>query len=71
MALRRQRGVAVSDGDWIESEEGDLDPDLTEEAGYAYWDPPPHRAWGTVLLRLVMAMMLVALLGSVVLAVVR
>ncbi len=61
----------MSNGDWIESEEGDLDPDLTEEAGYAYWDPPPHRAWGAVLLRLVMAMMLVALLGSVVLAVVR
>ena len=61
----------MSDGDWIESSEGDLDPDLTEEAGYAYWDPPSHRVWGVVLLRIVMAIVLVALLGSVVLAAVR
>ncbi len=60
----------MSDGDWIESSEGDLDPDLTEEAGYAYWDPP-HRAWGAVLLRVIMAIVLIALLGSVVLAAVR
>ena len=61
----------MSDGDWIESSEGDLDPDLTEEAGYAYWDSPSHRVWGAVLLRIVMAIVLVALLGSVVLAAVR
>ena len=61
----------MSDGDRIESGEGDLDPDLTEEAGYAYWDPPRHRAWGVVLLRVAMAISLIALLGSVVLAAVR
>ncbi|MYA21011.1 MAG: hypothetical protein F4Z25_12410 [Chloroflexi bacterium] len=61
----------MSDGDWIESSEGDLDPDLTEEAGYADWDPPSHRAWGVLLLRLAMAIVLIALLGSVVLAAVR
>ena len=61
----------MSDDEWIESSEGDLDPDLTEEAGYAYWDPPRHRAWGGVVLRIVMAIVLVALLGSVVLAAVR
>ena len=60
-----------NEGDWIESSEGDLDPDLTEEAGYAYWDPPAHRAWGSVLLRVAMAIVLIALLGSVVVAVVR
>ena len=27
----------------VDSAEGDLDPDLTEEAGYAYWDPPARR----------------------------
>ena len=31
--------------DWIESHEGSLDPDLTEEAGYAYWDPPKRTFW--------------------------
>ncbi len=61
----------MSDGDWIESREGDLDPDLTEEAGYAYWEPPRHRAWGAMLLRVAMAIVLVALVGSVVLAAVR
>ena len=61
----------MSDDDSIESSEGDLDPDLTEEAGYACWDPPAHRAWGVVLLRILMAIVLVALLGSVVLAAVR
>ncbi len=30
--------------DWQESSEGELAPDLTEEAGYAGWDPPA-RAW--------------------------
>ena len=61
----------MSNGDWIESREGELDPDLTEEAGYANWDPPLRRIWGGVLLRLIMAIVLVALLGSVVLAAVR
>ena len=35
----------MGDEDWLESTEGDLDPDLTEEAGYGYWEPPRHRVW--------------------------
>jgi hypothetical protein len=31
--------------EWAESTEGSLDPDLTEEAGYAYWDPPERTFW--------------------------
>lgn len=34
--------------DWRESTEGDLDPDLTEEAGYAGWDAPQRRGWGAL-----------------------
>ena len=42
--------VVSDDGDdgddgWRTSTEGDLDPDLTEEAGYAYWDPPDRGQW--------------------------
>lgn len=61
----------MSNDDWLESTEGDLDPDLTEEAGYAYWDPPRHRAWMPTLLRLGLAVVLVLLVGSVVFAAVR
>ena len=61
----------MSDDDWLESTEGDLDPDLTEEAGYAYWDPPRRRAWTPTLLRLGLAVVLVLLVGSVVFAAVR
>ena len=31
------------DNDWRYSSEGDLDPDLTEEAGYSGWDAPRRR----------------------------
>jgi hypothetical protein len=31
------------DEQWGYSTEGDLDPDLTEEAGYLDWEPSPHR----------------------------
>ena len=61
----------MGDEDWAYSSEGDLDPDLTEEAGYAHWEPPRHRAWMPTLLRIAMAVVLVLLLGSVLLAVVR
>ena len=61
----------MSDGGWLESSEGDLDPDLTEEAGYAYWEPPRRRAWTPLLLRIGMAVVLAVLLGSVILAAVR
>ena len=35
----------MADEEWVESTEGDLDPDLTEEAGYAGWDPPDRSGW--------------------------
>ena len=61
----------MSEDDWIESSEGDIDPDLTEEAGYAYWEPPKHRAWGPALLRIGIVFVLVLLVGSLVLAAVH
>ena len=54
----------MSDDGWRHSTEGDLDPDLTEEAGYADWEPPA-RAWLRPLLRAVMAVLLVAFLAGV------
>lgn len=38
------------DGEYQYSTEGDLDPDLTEEAGYAYWEAP-DRSWMTIAMR--------------------
>lgn len=61
----------MGDDDWLESTEGDLDPDLTEEAGYGYWEPPRHRAWMPAVLRIGMAVVLVLLLGSVLVAAIR
>ena len=47
--------------DWRESTEGDLDHDLTEEAGYAGWDPPQRRSWGLIYrLGLLVTLMVVA-----------
>jgi hypothetical protein len=56
--------------DWEESTEGDLDPDLTEEAGYGQWDPP-SRAWLPLFLRLFGMLALLAMLGTVVITVIR
>jgi len=53
-------GGTVSNDDWIESTEGDLDPDLTEEAGYAYWDPP-RRRWAPLVMRGALVLMLLVL----------
>ena len=58
----------MTDDGWRTSTEGDLDPDLTEEAGYAYWDPP-ERAWLTPLLRAAMAVLLAAFLAGLLLRV--
>ena len=56
------------DDGWIESTEGDLDPDLTEEAGYLAWDPPERRNnWWPFLWKVAAALLVVALIGSVVL----
>ena len=56
--------------DWRESTEGDLDPDLTEEAGYAGWDPPRRRGWGA-LYRLALLVALLVMGAGVVLALLR
>ena len=62
----------MSDDDgWEYSTEGDLDPDLTEEAGYAYWDPPRHRAWGPVVMKFGLWIVLVSFLGSILMAFLR
>ncbi len=51
---------------WMESSEGDLDPDLTEEAGYAGWDPP-ERAWLPPLLRLLAAAAVIGIVAGMLL----
>ncbi len=58
----------MSDDRWRHSTEGDLDPDLTEEAGYAYWDPP-RRGWLWWMARAVTALMLVSFIGALLLQV--
>ena len=53
---------------WVESTEGDLDPDLTEEAGYLAWDPPERRNnWLPFLWKVAALLLVFALVGSVVL----
>lgn len=47
----------MADNGWRESTEGDLDPDLTEEAGYLGWEPPRRRGW-SLLLRVVIVVVL-------------
>ncbi len=39
----------MGDDDWEFSSEGDLDPELTEEAGYSDWEPRRRRLWPIVL----------------------
>jgi len=57
--------------DWQYSTEGDLDPDLTEEAGYAGWEPPARRAWTPLLLRASLALVLALFVGSLLIILVR
>jgi hypothetical protein len=59
-------GNASGNSGWEESTEGDLDPDLTEEAGYAWWDPP-RRSWVPIALRVGIALALLAVLAGVIL----
>lgn len=55
----------MSDDDgWVESSEGELDWDLTEEAGYAGWEPPPHRRLAPAIRQIALWLMLIAILGS-------
>ena len=56
----------MSDDGWRRSTEGDLDPDLTAEAGYADWDPP-DRSRLPSFLRIVMALVLAAFVGGLLL----
>lgn len=49
--------------DWTESSEGDLDPDLAEEAPYSAWDPP-SRGWVRPALQAFAVIALLALLGG-------
>ncbi|RLT27783.1 MAG: hypothetical protein DWI48_02420 [Chloroflexi bacterium] len=51
------------DNDWRYSSEGDLDPDLTEEAGYSGWDPPRRRG-GSLMFRIVVAITLACIVGG-------
>lgn len=51
------------DNDWRYSSEGDLDPDLTEEAGYSGWDPPRRRS-GAIVFRIVLAVTLICIVGG-------
>ena len=50
----------MGDDDWEFSREGDLDPDLTEEAGYADWEPRRRRVW-LIVLRIVTILLVAAL----------
>ena len=56
--------------DWQESTEGDLDPDLTEEAGYSNWDPP-RRSWWPLAFQVLGWLALISMLGTVALVVFR
>jgi hypothetical protein len=53
----------MSDNGWQYSTEGDLDPDLTEEAGYLGWEPS-DRHWWPVALRVGALILLVALISG-------
>ncbi len=55
---------------WQESDEGDLDHDLTEEAGYGPWDPSPRPAW-RVAYQLLSLIALVSIIGTVVVQILR
>lgn len=52
---------------WVESTEGDLDPDLTEEAGYLDWEPSPRLSRMALATRVVGLVVLVALVLTLVL----
>jgi hypothetical protein len=60
----------MSQNGWEYSTEGDLDPDLTEEAGYSGWDPPA-RPWWPVAIRFGALVVLAALVAGALLLTVR
>lgn len=57
-------------GDWFESTEGDLDPDLTEEAGYGQWEPSRH-TWWPVASQLLSILALISIIGTIVIVAIR
>ncbi len=56
----------MGNDDWEFSSEGDLDPELTEEAGYADWERPRRRVW-PIVLRVVGVLLIAALVVPLVL----
>lgn len=60
----------MRDDEWVDSTEGDLDPDLTEEAGYAGWDPPDRSHW-VAIQRLLLLATLVSIIGGALLVLTR
>jgi len=60
----------MPDDEWVTSTEGDLDPDLTEEAGYSGWDPPDRRTWALTQ-RLLLLAVLLSLVGGALLVLTR
>jgi hypothetical protein len=60
----------MRDDEWVTSTEGDLDPDLTEEAGYSGWDPPQRRTWALAQ-RLLLLAVLLSLVGGALLILTR
>ncbi len=67
MPYDEERDDGLESDGWVESTEGDLDPDLTEEAGYLAWEPPEGRRWLPLLGKLAAIVLVIALLGGVVL----
>lgn len=59
------------DDGWAESTEGDLDPDLTEEAEYEEWLPSESPSRMPLILRVGAALLLVAFLGPIVISLLR
>ena len=58
----------MRDGDdWEHSSEGNLDPDLTEEAGYAGRDAPRRSVW-PLLSRVVTIFLLISLIAPLVIS---
>lgn len=55
---------------WIESTEGDLDPDLTEEAEYPDYGYGSSRSWLRPALQAFAALVLIAFLGGAILTVI-
>jgi hypothetical protein len=49
------------DEHWIESTEGDLDPDLAEEYPLSDWEPMPNAWWWPSVMRVVLLLLIVAL----------